>query len=147
MTHRFCRWLLPVVLLCPVAAIAQNVTLEQLQKSLDDANSQLKSAQDRKNELAQENQKLQKQLNDLRAEKDQLRQQLQTIENRAYYMREHYAAWQLFVEANPALRSMWVAYFTNPDRVPNRAADLLGSGQWPFTVEAEHMSMLTGQES
>jgi TolA-binding protein len=139
--------MLPPLLALPLAVYAQGPSAEQLQKQLDDANSQLKSAQDRKNELAQENQKLQKQLEDLRARSEQTRQRLETIENRAYYMREHYAAWQLFVEANPALRAMWVAHFNGEGRAPGRAAELLGDGRWPFGIEEEPVSVLTGVES
>ncbi|MDB5327132.1 MAG: hypothetical protein JWM57_2701 [Phycisphaerales bacterium] len=105
-------------------------TAEQYQ----DALNQLKAAQDRKNELATENQKLRQQIADQDKKSTQQAERMSTLENRAYYLREHYAAWQQFIEQNAAVRVMWTAYFSNAD-AGERVRDLLGDGHWPFSIE------------
>ncbi|HEX8323147.1 MAG TPA: hypothetical protein VF595_04460 [Tepidisphaeraceae bacterium] len=111
------------------AAIAQAPNPEQ-----QDLLNQLRAAQDRKNELATENNKLRKQLTDLEKKVAEQSDQLSTLDNRAYYLREHYAAWEQFLDNNPAVRSMWLAFFSNA-AAAERATDLLGDGRWPFAVE------------
>lgn len=113
------------------AAPAQSPpTSEQYQ----DALNQLKAAQDRKNELATENQKLRQQIADAEKKSTQQAEQINNLENRAYYLREHYAAWQQFIDQNAAVRVMWNAYFANAES-NNRIRDVLGDGQWPFSID------------
>jgi predicted nuclease with TOPRIM domain len=111
---------------------------EQLAKMLEDSTNQLKAAQDRKNELATENQKLQKRLAEVEQQSSELRSRLETLENRAFFLREHYAAWQQFVEMNPPIRAMWLGYFNATKNLPVSIDDLLGEGNWPFAIEGEH---------
>jgi predicted nuclease with TOPRIM domain len=127
--------LLAALVLSASAAMAQNQTTpEQLQKMYDDALVQLKSAQDRKNELATENQKLQKKLSDSDQQLRDLRERLDTLENRAYFLREHYRVWQEFVELNPPIEALWSGFF-NATAEPKVVTDLLGDGKWPFGVK------------
>jgi predicted nuclease with TOPRIM domain len=105
-------------------------TAEQYQ----DALNQLKAAQDRKNELATENGKLRQQIAEAEKKSTQLTEQINNLENRAYYLREHYAAWQQFIEQNSAIRVMWSAYFANAE-ANNRIRDILGDGHWPFSIQ------------
>lgn len=119
--------------LSATVALAQNEpTAEQLQRSLDEAQVQLKQAQDRKNELATENQKLQKKLAETEHQLKSTREELETLENRAYFLREHYAAWQEFLALNQAIRAMWLGYFNNAGAPSFSVTDVLGDGQWPF---------------
>ena len=108
---------------------------EQLARMYDDALSQLKAAQDRKNELATENQKLQKRLSDQEQQAQQMSIRLATLENRAYFLREHNAAWQSFIEMNPPIRVMWLRFFNATENLPERVLDLLGDGKWPFSID------------
>ncbi len=120
---------------CASLAVAQNSpSAEQLQKQLDETNAQLRAAQDRKNELALENQKLQKRLTDTEQQTQAVREELDTLEYRAYFLREHYAAWQEFLEVNPPVKAMWSAFF-NSVTTRHSLTDLLGDGHWPFSVE------------
>lgn len=96
--------------------------------------NQLKAAQDRKNEQATENGKLKKQVADLQKMAADQADRISTLENRAYYLREHYAAWEQFLDQNPALRAMWLSFFSNAG-IADRATDLLGDGRWPFAVD------------
>ncbi len=116
-------------------AMAQGTpSVEQLQKQLDETNVQLRAAQDRKNELALENQKLQKRLTEIEQQNQAVREELETLENRAYFLREHYAAWQEFLDANAPIKAMWSAFF-NSASTPYPLTDILGDGHWPFSVE------------
>lgn len=116
-------------------ASAQNTpSIEQLQKSYDEAMVQLKAAQDRKNELALENQKLTRRLAELEQQGADVKLKLEALENRAYFLREHYAAWHDFLRLNPPIAAMWSTFF-NSSGNPRSMTDLLGDGNWPFSVE------------
>ena len=123
-----------VVTCVTAAAVAQNQpTAEQLQSEITDARKQLAAAQDRKNELAAENEKLRKKVADAEKRLQERTDQLDTLKNRSLYLRQHYDAWQQFIEQNPALRAMWFAYFAN-DGLKDSITELLGDGKWPFSL-------------
>ena len=107
---------------------------EQLQAMLLDAQNQLKDAQNRKNELATQNQDLQKKLADTDAERQQLKDRVVTLENSGYYFRLHYTAWQEFIDQNPSLRVVWFSYFTSGELM-ERVTTIIGDGTWPFNVD------------
>lgn len=124
-----------LLMICASVALAQNQpTLEQLQKSYEESLVQLKAAQDRKNELAMENQKLQKRIQELESERQHLQEQIQTLENRSYFLREHYASWQAFLDIHPSVQAMWSVYFKGTS-VNFGLTEILGDGQWPFSYE------------
>ena len=116
------RTALPVLLalLAPPAAVAQTPAPSA---ELHYALNQLKAKQDRLNEQATELQKL--------------RDKVAELEKKSYAtpyaLREHYAAWQQFIDANPRIRAMWTAFFPTPASA-DRARDLLGDPGWPFSV-------------
>jgi TolA-binding protein len=113
-------------------ASAQNPapTPEQYQ----DALNQMKALQERINTMAGRNQELQKRLAEMEQQRQTMSVRLETLENRAYYLREHYNAWQAFLEQNPPLRVMWYTYFTG-GALKESISDLFGDGKWPFSVE------------
>src|SRR3954466_3787836 len=87
---------------------------EQLKKQYDDALAQLKAAQDRKNELAQQNEQLTAKVADLQKQLDQSRGEALELKRRdaesaekSYFLRSHYAAWQGFVDRYPELKARW----------------------------------------
>jgi predicted nuclease with TOPRIM domain len=116
-------------------ASAQNQPgVEQLQTMYQDALNQLKDAQNRKNELAIRNQELQQKLADAESQRDALNERLMSMETTVYYLREHYSAWQEFIDQNSTLRVMWFTYFTSGE-LTNNFEKLLGDGKWPFDVQ------------
>lgn len=116
------------------AAAAQNQpTVEQLQSENNDARKQLAAAQDRKNELAAENEKLQKRLADLEKQLQTRTGERDALQDRSYFLREHYAAWEAFIDRNPSLKSLWLAYFSAAGAT-DTAIELLGDGKWPFEL-------------
>ena len=127
------RPLRPLCILFVVAAVApaQTPSVEEVQ----DLRNQLKAAQDRKNELATENSKLKQQVAAVETKAADQAEKLTASESRSYYLRQHYAAWQQFLDDNPALRQAWITYFFVEDNPNDRAADLLGDRQWPFLID------------
>src|SRR4051794_21324468 len=87
---------------------------EQLKKLYEDALAQLKGAQDRKNELATQNEQLtakvaelQKQLDQARGEMLELKRQDAENAEKTFYLRSYHAAWQAFVDRYPELKARW----------------------------------------
>jgi len=107
--------LVPVLILSAGLVLAQDAASpEQLKKLYGDALAQLKAAQDRKNELAQQNEQLtakvaelQKQLDQSRGEALELKRKDAESAEKTYFLRSHYAAWQGFVDRYPGLKARW----------------------------------------
>lgn len=117
---RTCAWALTAVALSvgvmgtrPCLAQEQS-NPEQLKKMYGDALTQLKAAQDRKNELATQNEQLaakvaelQKQLDQARGEMLDLQRQDAENAEKSFYLRSHHAVWLSFVERYPDLKLRW----------------------------------------
>lgn len=112
----------------PAPALAQdNTSVEQMKKMYDDALQQLKASQERKNQLAAENEKLKQQVDALNKELGTARGELQTLRQsdagyaeRTFFLRSHYMAWQAFAKANPETAVRWrvfleSTYLLTPD--------------------------------
>ncbi len=117
-----------------IAAAQNSPTVEQLQQSYDEAMVQLKAAQDRKNELALENQKLTRRIAELEQQSADVKLKLEVLENRAYFLREHYAAWHDFLRLNPPIAAMWSTFFNSIGN-NHSLTDIFGDGNWPFSIE------------
>jgi len=139
-----CAWCFAVVLLVAGVAGGQEVKPEDLKKLYNDTLVQLKAAQDRRAELAAENQKLtariaelEKQLQPTATQNDQLRRQAADAAERSFFLRTYYAAWTQFNSTHPDVKLQW-------DLFLNRST-LLGSGQqtpifdpqWPLSDRAD----------
>jgi hypothetical protein len=83
---------------------------DDLNRAYQDALGQLKAAQDRKNELANENMQLLEQIADLHRQLADARRQLDRAADRTYFYRSHYAAWQVFIRQYPALKARWTVF-------------------------------------
>ncbi|MCC7349247.1 MAG: hypothetical protein IT446_01640 [Phycisphaerales bacterium] len=118
------HWVRGMVVLLIMAGVcfAQNApNPEQLKKMYDDALDQLKAAQDRKNELAAENEKLHAQLAELQKQATILSAQLEshqrdaaTQASKTFFLRSYFASWQRFIDRYPDLKVRWEA-FLNAD--------------------------------
>jgi hypothetical protein len=80
---------------------------EELKKLYDEAISQLKAAQDRKNELAADNEKLQARIAELDKQLLDRDKTAAGWAERTWFYRSHYAAWERFLERYPRLREQW----------------------------------------
>jgi septal ring factor EnvC (AmiA/AmiB activator) len=98
--------LLLLAVCSPVLADGE-VDAEQLKRMYDGAVAQLRTAQDRRNELARENDKLAAQIRDLQKQLSDARAETQTITDRTFKMRAQYAAFSDFVKRYPAIDARW----------------------------------------
>lgn len=109
-----------LALACTFAApplYAQNSDSE-LRRAYDDTLAKLSSAQDRKNELAIENEKLRAELDTLKSQLVAERQKAATIQSqldvlleRSYASRATQAAFSTFLRNNPQARKLWELHF------------------------------------
>lgn len=121
-------------------AFAQPTDPAQLKSMYDDAMKQLQAAQDRRNELAAENERLKSQVSQL--EKDLITQREDI--RRSYVLWSNYQAWIQFIEGQPALLERFRSFFvegnpTTPATLPegNRAREgppMLFDPNWPFSA-------------
>lgn len=125
------------------AAHAQAQNPEQMKRMYDDAVAQLKAAQDRKNELAAENERLQQQLaaaqKDLataNARLDELKRSDADHAEKTFFLRSHYLAWQLFVKEQPELNAKWKAFIKSDYYAAPLAATEIRDPYFPFGVPA-----------
>jgi predicted nuclease with TOPRIM domain len=117
---------------------------EQLKKLYNDALTQLKAAQDRKNELATQNEQLtakvgelQKQLDQARSEMLELKRQDADNAEKSFYLRSHHAAWQTFVERYPELKMRWKQFLEKDVLAANNELPELLDPTWPLTKTTE----------
>jgi septal ring factor EnvC (AmiA/AmiB activator) len=128
--------------LLPVSsALAQDEPKpDQLKKMYDDALAQLKQAQDRKNELAAENDKLnakvadmQKQLDAEKARVDEVNRQAASYSDKTFFLRSHYAAWRRFIQRYPKLEAEWRVYLDGGPTEATPSQDVIDS-DWPLSA-------------
>ena len=107
-----------VMLTTAAAALADDKpNPDQLKKAYDDALVQLKDAQNSKNELAKENDKLNRQVDDLKKQLAAAQHQVEDLDRqvaendeKTFRLRSFYAAWRTFLQAHPDLMSQWQRY-------------------------------------
>lgn len=141
---RVLAWAVMVVALTAgtTLALAQDTSNpEQLKKMYGDALAQLKAAQDRKNELATQNEQLtakvaelQKQLDQARGEMLELKRQDADNAEKSFFLRSHHAAWQTFVERYPELKVRWKRFLDKDVLAAGNELPKLMDPEWPLTV-------------
>ncbi len=120
------------LVLSPIAVLAQDdLTSDQLRRMYEDALSQLKSAQDRRSELARENENLRAQITELEQKVRELQEQLDTIADVTLRVRSERAAWDAFLEAEPAIRRIWLG-FLHENTLPRLDYRTVLDSNWPF---------------
>ena len=137
-------WAVAALLLSAGLVLAQDGTKpEQLKKMYDDALAQLKAAQDRKTELAQQNEQLTakvgaltKELDGVRAEMVDLRRRDADGAERSFFLRSQYAAWQSFLDRYPEMKAKWNVFMDSTLLNPDGDADVILDSRWPLTGES-----------
>ena len=102
---------------------------------------QLKAAQDRKAELAKENdgltakvEELKKQLADAQGQVESLKREIADNDERTFYLRSYHAAWQSFIRRYPEVMARWKLYLGDSIlSVPQEIPDLINP-EWPVPV-------------
>jgi chromosome segregation ATPase len=126
----------------PAAALAQE-TPEQMKKAYEAAQEQLKAAQERKNQLAAENEtlkanivELQKQLASANARMEDMKRVDAEHAEQSFVLRSHYMAWKSFVKTYPEVLTRWKTYMGNefisaPTTAPSEVIDR----EWPMSIK------------
>ena len=112
------------------AAALQQPSYEQLQSLYDDSLKQLAQSQDRKNQLAGENERLKARVAELETELAQLQRSMPA--DNGFYLR-HYRAWKLFIEQHPALLDRFIAFINQASPLRENAVQMLFDPDWPFS--------------
>jgi hypothetical protein len=114
---RYVCFCLALTLLTGVALGDDDVKPQDLKKLYNDALNQLKAAQDRKSELATQNQRmamraaeLEKEIRFQTAQIEDLKRQAAGWAEKTYFLRTHYAAWAQFLSVNDSIKSQWDRY-------------------------------------
>jgi hypothetical protein len=119
-TYTACILMLAIALVFPAGLLAQDQNNpEVLRKELADALGQLKSAQDRKNELATENEKLKAQIAAMQKELDERRAASLAWAEQTYSLRAQHQAWVTFLDHYPNLKMQWELFLLTPPLVVN----------------------------
>ncbi|MBV8781956.1 MAG: hypothetical protein JO353_11215 [Phycisphaerae bacterium] len=105
-------------------------TLDQEKKLYQDALTQLKAAQDRKNELDSEKAKLTARIAELESQNETYRHQATSEADRTYVMRARLAGWETFLRQNPDVLERWRAWLDIDIKRGTWSA--LGNWDWPF---------------
>lgn len=119
------------LLLAPTALMAQEETNEQLRRMYGDALAQMRTAQDRRNELARENETLRGRIAELEKELQLAKEQITTISDGTFRSRSQYAALDTFLEVNPLIKQQWLGFLQEHALPGPDFRGLLDSG-WPF---------------
>lgn len=122
MLLRACLWIWIIVAFSGGShALAQDQNSpEELNRKYQDALAQLKSSQDRKNELATENEKLTARVADLEKKLEEARRESANVAEKTFQLRMQYASWEAFLKRYPLLLQRWKLFITsNPLAVPS----------------------------
>lgn len=135
------RWLRAaavVLVFCGGARAQDQTNPEDLNRKYQDALNQLKAAQDRKNELASENEQLKARLAELEAQSEAHQRSAADYARQTFFLRSQYAAWQSFLQRYPRLLSQWQVFLEGnalaaPAQLPDfiDPAPPLSSVGWP----------------
>src|SRR5437764_13546272 len=125
------------------SARAEDPNPDQLKQMYNDTLAQLKAAQDRKTQLAGENEalkakvaELEKQLAAAQAKGADLDKQVATSNERNFYLRSHYVAWQEFLKRYPRLQIRWKSFIENDLVTPRNDVPVLVDPEWPWTAQS-----------
>ena|SRR5215213_6205653 len=128
----------------PGAARAQdNPNPEQMKKAYEAAQEQLKAAQERKNQLAAENETLKASVAELRKQLEAATARMEDMKRvdaehaeKSFFLRSHYMAWQSFVKTYPEVLGRWKSFLGNefitaPTTAPSSE---VVDREWPMSV-------------
>jgi septal ring factor EnvC (AmiA/AmiB activator) len=133
-------WLIAAMFLLAGTALAEDKpNPDQLKKAYEDTLAQLKEAQNSKNDLARENEKLAKQLEDVKKQLadaeghvENLKRDVADNEQKTFYLRSYQAAWQNFLRAHPDIIVSWRLFLGDDILAIPQNHDPLIDPDWPL---------------
>jgi hypothetical protein len=104
------QFLLAIIIVAAVNvgwAQDQTTNPDELNRKYQDALAQLNLAQERKNQLATENEKLTARVLELEKQLEQAQNQAATLASQTFSLRAHQVAWTRFIRRYPTLQERW----------------------------------------
>ncbi|HEY1923589.1 MAG TPA: hypothetical protein VGG44_12625 [Tepidisphaeraceae bacterium] len=138
------RWMIfgLAVLTAANGAWGDNVKPEDTERMFHDTLIQLKDAQNRKAELATENEKLtarvadlEKQVSAQSGQLDAVRRQASALADRTLFLRSHYAAWEQFIAAYPGIKAQWELFMRTVAWASAPEPGIFMDPEWPISME------------
>jgi septal ring factor EnvC (AmiA/AmiB activator) len=146
------RWMLTAVVAlagtaffasAPLALAEDEPKPDQLKQMYQDTLAQLKSAQERKTQLAAENEQLkakvaelEKQMQANQAKTADLEKQVSSSAEKNFYLRSHYVAWQEFLRRYPRLQIRWRVFLENDLITPRSDLPVFVDPEWPWSAQS-----------
>jgi septal ring factor EnvC (AmiA/AmiB activator) len=125
------------------AAIDDEPKPEQLKQMYQDTLDQLKKSQERKTQLAAENEQLkariadlEKQLQSLQVHSADLQKQADGYAEKTFFLRSHYAAWQEFLRRYPRLQIRWKLFLEDDALTPSQNTPPFIDPDWPWSAQS-----------
>lgn len=106
--------------------------VEQLKRMYDDAIAQLKAAQERRNELARENENLRARVQELQQVAKTHQAKVQQLADKTFQARSEQATLEAFLEANPDVRARWQRFVARNMLIFSPQVDLFDR-DWPIS--------------
>jgi hypothetical protein len=130
------------ILMLAGITLGQEVKPDDLKKLLDATRAELKTAQDRKAELAMENAKLSSQVAELTktnltqaAQLEDLKRKAAAFADRTLFLSMQYAAWAQFISLNPAIRMQWAIFEDTTSMASSGQSPIFMDTEWPFSTK------------
>ncbi len=127
-----------ILMLSGFTDAADTPSPDQLKKMYDDALVQLKSAQDRKNELAKENEDLKAKAEELgkdlataQAQMQDLKREVADNAEKDFYLRAYHTAWENFLRRNPELLAKWKLFIQSDIAAASQKMPEILDPSWP----------------
>ena len=148
--YRWC-WIMALVaaglvasFIVPPRALAEDEPKpDQLKQMYQDTLAQLKSAQERKTQLAAENEQLktkiaelEKQMKASETKAAEIEKQSNAFAEKTFFLRSHYSAWQEFLRRYPRLQIRWRVFLENDMFSPRNDLPLFVDPEWPWSAQS-----------
>ena len=143
------RWIISVVLgaaiagFGPVSLAEDELKPDQLKQMYQGTLAQLKEAQERKTQLAAENEQLklkvaelEKQVQTAKVQSADLQKRADSFAEKTFFLRTHYAAWQEFLHRYPRLQIRWRVFLENDMLTPRNDLPLFVDPEWPWSAQS-----------
>lgn len=128
--------------LAPIARGDDASSPDQLKRMYDDTLSQLKDTQQRKTQLAADNEQLKAKVAELQQQLVQqgkmteLEKQNAELAEREFYLQSHYTVWQQFLHQFPLLEIKWKSFINTDLATPRTDQPTLLEPYWPSIAQA-----------
>jgi uncharacterized protein HemX len=131
------RWIWICALIASLTGVANaqdEIKPDELKKLYNDTLVQLKAAQDRKAELAARVEQQEKELQNDTNQIADLQRQVADYQEKTYFLRIYYNAWNQFIAAEPDIRRQWDFFMNTALPAPTPQSPFYDP-DWPLSAQ------------